>query len=355
MASHNRRSKTPIIGILAKEADQFEFHAMVKLLENIQKETTALGEGIDPTKEPVRLQARVSQEFPSTDIHAFLPSHDKQVPPLLTTNFFGIAGHQGPLPEPYTTYIIQRILRHDTAIRDFLDIFNHRLMSILHRIRKKFWIGVSVAQPEYTLLGKCFKSLLGLGIPQLQERLAIPDRSLTYYAGILWQKPRSAEGLAVLLRNFFRTPATITQLQGKWVHVPVAEQTGLGSMHHKLGDSAFVGPRYWDQTAYFLITLGPMSLNQYIEFLKPGPAYKEIKNLITFYSGPTQDFRLNLILDKKQFPHPRLGCGVALGWTSWLNRISNKNEQDDQQCVLTTHALQKIYSKSTLEDLNAES
>jgi type VI secretion system protein ImpH len=345
MAPRHRRSKTPIIDILKKEADQFEFHAMVKLLENINKEATPLGEGVDPTKEPVRLQARVTQEFPSTDIHAFLPTTDDHVPPLLTTNFFGIAGHQGPLPEPYTTHIIQRVLRYDTALRDFLDIFNHRLMSLLHRIRKKYWIGVSVEKPEYTLLGKCFKSLLGLGTPQLQERLGIPDRSLAYYAGILWQKPRSAEGLAVLLKNFFRMPVTINQLQGKWVHIPLPQQTMLGNRHHALGHSAFVGPRYWDQTSYFMVTLGPMSLDQYIDFLKPGPAYEEIKNLITYYNGHTQDFRLNLILQKEQFPHPRLGYGVALGWTSWLNRTKNTKKQDDGQCVLTTLPLRKIYQR----------
>jgi len=348
MASRHWRSKTAIIDILKQEADQFEFHAMVKLLENIQKdqgEVTPLGEGSDPTKEPVRLQARVTQEFQSTDIHTFLPSKDKKVPPLLTTNFFGIAGTQGPLPEPYTTHIIQRTIRHDTAPRDFLDIFNHRLLSILHRIRKKFWIGVSVEKPERTLLGKCLKSLLGLATPQLQERLGIPDRSLTYYAGILWQKPRSAHGLEVLLRNFFRTPAKIDQLQGKWVSLPLSEQTALNTRHHRLGDTAFVGPRYWDQSAYFLITLGPMPLNQYIEFLKPGPAYKEIKNLISYYGGHVQDFRLNLTLQKEQLPHPRLSCGVALGWTSWLNRTSNEKKQDDGQCILNTLPIKKIYAK----------
>ena len=108
MATRSRRAKTTIESILKKEADQFEFHAMVKLLENIQKDATPIGEGTDPTKEAVRLQARVTQEFPSTDIHAFLPTKDKDVPPLLTTNFFGVAGSQGPLPEPYTSHIIQR-------------------------------------------------------------------------------------------------------------------------------------------------------------------------------------------------------------------------------------------------------
>lgn len=345
MASHNRRSKTPVESILKKEADQFEFHAMVKLLENIQKSSTPLGEGSDPTKEPLRIQARVHQGFPGTEVQELIPTKDKNVPPLLVTNFLGIAGNQGPLADPYTNYIIERNLRNDTGLRDFLDIFNHRLLSIFHRIRKKFWVGLSVDNPENTLLGRCLKSLLGLATPQLQERLGIPDRSLTYYAGVLWQKPRSAPGLEALLRNFFRTPAKVSQLQGKWASVPLSQQSVLGGRHNKLGDSAFIGPRYWDQMAHFTVTLGPMSLEQYINFLKPGPAYLQIRNLIAYYAGQEQDFRLKLILDKNQLPHPRLGIGVALGWTSWLNRTSNKNKQDDGQCVLNTHPLQKIYQR----------
>lgn len=346
MASHNRHTKTPIDQTFFTNSERFEFHALVKLLENLQEEGDALGEGIDPTKEPLRIQARVTQEFPSTEVHDLVnQTKGGQVPPLLITNFLGIAGNQGPLPDPYTDHIVKRNVRNDTALRDFLDIFNHRLLSIFHRIRKKFWIGVSVEKPENSLLGRCLKSLLGLANPSAQERLGIPDRSLTYYAGILWQKPRSGPGLEALLQNFFRTPAKVHQHQGHWTQVPSSQQTLLGKKHNRLGDSAFVGTKYWDQSAHFTATLGPMSLESYINFLKPGSAYKEIKNLIAYYAGHEQDFKLNLIVEKGQVPRARLSCGVALGWTSWLNRTTNKNKEADAQCILTTHPLQKIYQR----------
>ena len=88
-----------------------------------------------------------------------------------------------------------------------------------------------------------------------------------------------------------------------------------------------------------------MKLEHYINFLKPGPAYKELRNLIAYYSGHEQDFQLNLILAKDQLPRPRLSCGVALGWTSWLNRTSNNNKQDDGQCRLTTLPIRKIHQR----------
>lgn len=345
MAPHNRRPKTSITAALKKEADQFEFHALVKLLENIQKETIPLGEGSDPIREPLRIQARILQEFPGTEIQEFIPSDDKHVPPLVVSNFLGIAGHQAPLPEPYTTYIMQRTLHSDTALRDFLDIFNHRILSILHRIRKKFWVGVATCLPEETLLGKCLKALIGLSLSQTQGRLPFPERSLTYYAGILWQKPRSAQGLQILLNAFFRVSSHIQQLQGQWVSIPLKQQTRLGKQHHRLGDSAFVGTRYWDQASYFTIILGPLTLDTYISFLKVGPAYYELKGLITFYVGRHQPFRLNLILAKDQKPFTRLGQGMALGWTSWLNENRSHSQKDDAQCLLNTRPLRKIYQR----------
>lgn len=344
MAPHKRHTKTSIESSLSQNADQFEFHAIVKLLENIQKDKNPLGEDVDPLNEPLRLQARVTQEFPSTEIHQLLMPKDKKVPPLLTTNFLGIAGNNGPLPDPYTNHIIQRSLKGDNALRDFLDIFNHRLLSLLHRIRKKFWIGVSVAPPEATLLGGCLRSLVGLALPQTQNRLGIPDRSLTYYAGILWQKPRSTQGLETLIQGFFKLPTRIHPLQGKWIPVPLPQQSILGKKHHTLGISSFIGPRYWDQSAYFTVELGPMSLSTYIDFLKVGPSFQEIKTLIAYYAGKDQDFRLNLHVNGDEIPKARLGHGVALGWTSWLNR-SNDNKQDDGQSLLNTSPIQKIYQK----------
>ncbi len=122
MASRGRRGDLPLAKDVVKHADQYEFHALVKLLEAMRPDAAPLGEGFDPSKEPLRVRSRVTLSFPNTDVYRLIPTEDKDVPPLLVTNFLGIAGVNGPLPTPYTQLLLRRKERKDTAFRDFLDI-----------------------------------------------------------------------------------------------------------------------------------------------------------------------------------------------------------------------------------------
>lgn len=344
MASSNRNSTPSLKDLLIEEADQFEFHAIIKILERVKPECTPLGEGVDPTKEPVRIKSRVSMEFPTTDIQSIAWTNDTEVPPLLTTTFLGTAGAQGPLPIPYTQKVIDRDSHHDTALHSFLDIFNHRLVSLFHRIRKKHWVGVAADEPEQTFLGRCLKALLGISGEHLVKRLHLPDRSLLYYTGILWEKPRSEIGLVKILSSFFQLPVSITQFQGSWVQVPLSQRTTIGAKgtFHILGDTAIVGRRFWEQSADFTVHIGPMSLQQYIDLLKPSNSYNALKSLIMYYVGSDQDFKINLILETGEKPQTRLGWGMALGWTAWVNTHTGKEFSPDRQNIMTLRPFKAI-------------
>ncbi|MEI8320565.1 MAG: type VI secretion system baseplate subunit TssG [Alphaproteobacteria bacterium] len=334
----NRRNTTPSLKqTLIDDADQFEFHAIVKILEGMKKESVPLGEGVSPEHESVRIQTHVSMNFPTTDVHDLVWSDDSQVPPLLTTNFLGIAGIQGPLPTPYTQILMERDSQKDGAFHGFLDIFNHRLVSLFHRIRKKHWVGVSGDEPEKTFVGLCLKALLGLSGKELSNRLNVPDRSLLYYAGLLWQRPRSEVGLVKLLTAFFRLPVSISQFQGRWIRVPESQRTSIGAKGSfaRLGDTAIIGDRFWEQQADFTLHIGPMTLDRYIDLLKPAPSYKSLKSLALYYVGKDQDFKINLILDKQEKPQTRLGFGMALGWTAWVNSYSPPQDTPDRQNIMT--------------------
>ena len=337
MARRRRNRDLPLIEDVVQYADQYEFHAMVKLLEAMRPESTPLGEGFDPTKEPLRVRSRVTLSFPHTDIHKLIPTTDKDVPPLLETNFLGIAGVVGPLPTPYTQLLLRRKDRKDKAFRDFLDIFNHRFVSLLHLIRKKHWVGIKHERPEESYIGKTLLSLLGLEGKYLRERLGVQDRSLLYYAGLLWQRPRSCVGLERLLTSFFKVPVRIKQFEGKWISIPKGEQTIIGQtgQYHRLGQTTILNARYWDPQVMFVIHIGPLSLDRYISFLKPGPGYFHLVNLVHYYVGSNKEYRINLILQKDQLPKTKLGYGLALGWTTWLNRY-NLAEKDDEQAIFTT-------------------
>jgi type VI secretion system protein ImpH len=337
MARYRRNRDLPLTEDVVQYADQYEFHAMVKLLEAMRPEAAPLGEGFDPTKEALRVRSRVSLSFPHTDIHQLIPTKDEDIPPLLETNFLGIAGLAGPLPTPYTQLLIRRKERKDTAFRDFLDIFNHRLVSLLHLIRRKHWVGIKHERPEDSYIGKTLLSLLGLDGQHLRERLGIQDRSLLYYAGLLWQRPRSSVGLERLLGSFFKVPVRIKQFEGKWMPIPESEQTIIGKtgQYNRLGQTTILNARYWDPQIMFSIHIGPLTLDRHISFLKPGPGYFQLVNLVKYYVGPHKEFRINLILQKDQQPKTKLGYGLALGWTTWLNR-DKLAEKDDEQTIFTT-------------------
>jgi type VI secretion system protein ImpH len=334
MAPHSGRNNARLEDILYQDASAFEFHAAVKILEALQTNEEFLGEVKDISKESLRFKSHATFRMQSTDIQTLLKPVDENSVPALVLNFFGIATRQGPLPEPYMELLIRRIESKDTAFRDFLDLFNHRLTSLLHRIRKKYWIGISTQAPEKTLMGKCLYSLLGLDGKYLQQRLSIPDRSLFYYAGLLWQKPRSLVGLKKLLKSFFKFPLDVHQLQGQWITVRFQERSKLGTSFSTLGQEAILGSKFWDQQSFFKIEIGPLSLEEFIGFLKPGHSYKQLIHLTRYYVGTDHDFKINLILHKEEVPKVRLGRGAALGWTAWLTKKTFI--QDDAQVMLSS-------------------
>lgn len=336
MASGHRRKSPPIEEILVEQAEQFEFHAFIKILEELNPQSPSLGVGEDPLKDIVNFKTYVGFDFPATDIRSFLVN-EGDGPPQLTVDFFGIAGHPGPLPTPYTQILMDNDRRGDTAFHFFLDIFNHRLISILQRIRKKYWIALATEMPENTMMGQCVASLLGLALPSLKGRMSIPDRSLFPYIGLLWGAPRSLVGLQKILSSFFRLPVSIEECQGKWIPVPLSQRSALGKSgrFNVLGKDAILGSQFWDQKGFITLHLGPMTFPQYMGFLKPGKSYDALCDLVVYYMGRSADVRINLILDRREIPKTALGKGAALSWTSWLNRGHTTPLKDDDQNTMT--------------------
>ena len=320
---------------LFAEGHRFDFFQAVRLLEIIhgndqtsqREHLVPPGQGADPTKEIIHFRSSVKLDFPASDIAQVkrrkdIPKREQpKAPAEMTVNFLGLAGGLGALDIPSTELVLQRASRNDKALKDFLDIFNHRLVSLLYRIRKHHRVGLGSAQPGDDPIARYLYSLIGLGTPRLQGRMHMRDRALLHYAGILAQQPRSIDGLKRILTDYFQVQVETKQFTGKWCELEEDQRTTIGTSgaNQRLGrDAVVLGTRVWDQHARFEIQLGPLGLEDFESFLPTEWRFGVLCDLVRFYVKDEFDFNVRLILKAEEIPSVTLSSEPVLSWTSWL-------------------------------------
>lgn len=322
MGSHGWRSDRTVREQLHRSGYRFGFYQAVRLLERDASEKPAMGEGSAAEREPVRFSANVSLAFPASEISDITPGGAPDLPVRMAVNFMGLAGSIGPLPAPYTELILERRRHRDTALKDFLDIFNHRLISLLYRVRKIHRPGFDLAHPSKSRFSGYFLSLMGLGTPGLQDRMEVSDRALLHYTALLAQQPRSMSGLTTLLSDYFKVPVAGRQLKGQWFRLDADQLTRIGrtGQNQILGRGTLLAFRVWEQQSRFELYFHSLNLDTFLSFLPPGPAWRPLCQLTRFYTGMAQDFFFRLTLGPESVPRARLGTagGARLGWTAWL-------------------------------------
>ena len=102
----------------------------VRLLERFRPERTPVGQFAHPEREVARFGAHPSLAFPASQIQE--AEFPQDAPSKVTVNFMGLTGPEGVLPNPYTSLIIERLRDSDHSLRDFLDLFNHRMISLFY-------------------------------------------------------------------------------------------------------------------------------------------------------------------------------------------------------------------------------
>jgi type VI secretion system protein ImpH len=322
MAAFGWRKDRPLAEQLFAEAYRFDFFQAVHLLERLLPRAVRVGEGSGVRPEPVRFRSSLMAAFPASEIDRLTLGARPGEPPEMVVNFLGLAGGFGPLPPPLSEHVLARTRRGDTAARDFLDVFNHRLLSLLYRARTKHRPSLTRGTPGDSNFALYLYALFGMALPQLRGRMPLPDRALLHYAGILAQAPRSLHGLERLLADYFGVPVKSRPLEGRWLAIDPGEQTriGMGGRNQQLGRSAVLGRRAWDQQAGIGLSLGPLGLRQFLEFLPGGNAHRRLQALVGFYAENALEPEYRLLLKPEEVPPTRLGRarGARLGWTSFL-------------------------------------
>ena len=327
MATEGRREDTDlepatIEDSLGGEPYAFEFFHAVRLLERLDDLRTPVGGFAPPSKESVRFGAHLSLGFPASEIQSLELGEDG--PPLMRVNFMGLVGPQGVLPLEYTKLATERAQARDTTMRDFLDMFHHRMISLFYLAWEKYRFFVAWERGDRDSVAQHILDLIGLGTSGLQSRLNVTDEALVYYGGLLSQHPRSATVLEQLLADYFAVPVEIEQFAGAWHQLDKDTICRLGhdsGPSEQLGMGAVVGNEIWDQHSVVRIQLGPLSLDRYLAFLPGGEAHDQLRDLTRLFAHTEIDFEVRLVLKRDEVPRCELGAegpsALKLGWITW--------------------------------------
>jgi type VI secretion system protein ImpH len=339
MATQGGRTDTPLVKTLMDEAYRFDFFQAVRLIERIYPHRLPVGRGGDPSREAVRFRTRVSLNFPPSQIHQITGNvaGSEDQPAQMVVAFMGLTGPLGVLPHPYTELLLERTRYQDNALWEFLDLFNHRMISLFYRVWEKHRFAVAYERGDHDRFTEYLFDLIGLGTPGLRNRLGVPDEGLLYYGGLVAQRPHSSSASAAMLSDYFGVTANIEQFSGQWLSLDEESLTRLGERNNELGVNTIAGARVWDNQSKFRLKFGPLTLSQFTAFLPVGSAFGAATRLMRLMAGEEFDFDVQLVLKAKEVPGTVMSTRAKrrsmLGWTTWLK--TREFVKDDSQVVLS--------------------
>ena len=316
-----------LLTALAEAPYAGDFYQTLRRLECFYSDKPRWGEARRPGDEPVRLGQDPDLAFAPAPIASCDVSHQ---PPRLQVRLFGLLGPNGPLPIHITEYARERLRNAgDPTLSRFLDLFHHRFLALFYRAWADAQPHVNRDRPDTDHFTSYIGALIGLAPGATRNRDSVPDEAKLFHVGALARQVRNAEGLAAILRHFFRVPVQIQEFVGHWLALDERARTQLAREHATLGTSTVLGSRVWDRQGKFRICLGPLSLHEYESFLPGGVPLRKLVDWVRLYLSFELDWDVRLLLRKREVPPLKLGSGGRLGWTTWLGERRTDADADE--------------------------
>ncbi len=330
MAGTGGQTPDSLIAELERNPYGFDFFQAVRLLQSRFGDRPRIGCSLSPSQDPIRFAQSPSLAFPPSTLES-IQAGPSGVPKVYV-NFFGLMGPNGPLPIHFTEYARERE-RHfgDRTISAFINIFNHRLLSLFFRSWAASQKSVDLDRPDDQNFAVYIGSLFGIGLESLQARDAVPDWAKLYFSGHLSSQTRNAEGLQAILESYFGINTELQTFTGRWLDVPSDSLCRLGESPEtgSLGLNTIVGSRLWDCQLSFRLRLGPMTFADYERMLPCGGAFQRLKYWVLNYCGQHYFWDVQFALRAGEVPDVVLGKAGRLGWTTWLKTKPFAHDAED--------------------------
>ena len=328
-------SQSATAGLLTALGDRLprtNFYRFCQLLEQWNPNAPSPGSQQTPRYDVVRFRPHPGMGFPAGELkNAQYHPERPQLPPTVRVTFMGLYGVESPLPTAYQDDIAQRQEGADVAA-EFLDIFNHRLITQFYRIWRKYSYPATFRPGGVDDTSQYLLGLTGLAIRGCAEQVGTPISRFLALLGIMRMPTRTVEGISSLV--YLLSPATRVTVTPHDRHVVLLPQALRMQSQNPvaLSDSPVMGQRMVDVNSQVLITLATDDPHEVREWLPGGHLHHDFLALMHVYLGARINARLQLCIPRSALPDAQLSSktqdiAVQLGRTA-IMRVGKSEGQN---------------------------
>ena len=306
---------------LLKEGHAFSFFQAMRLLRFFARQSSGASKSPADRSQKIRIRPSLSLAFPASDVERIEELGDRDDAQfLITVNFMGLYGCASPLPTFYTEDLIDEEVEDESVSRDFIDILNQRIFTLLFECWGKYQQYLQVVEQENSAYINRLFCLLGLGEKTTRKEITEPGRLLRYI-GLFTQFPHSALGLETLLRDAFgATSVKVIPCVERIAKIPSSQTLRLGVSACRLGDDTYLGDELPDRMGKFRIRLGPLTAADFKRFSPGTEEFKRLVFLTDLYFVEPLEYDVELILAGREAKTVCLGDPerASLGVDTWI-------------------------------------
>lgn len=307
------------------------FFPLVALLERLTANAARVGELGPVSEEQIRFRHDPHLGFSSGDVSAVAL---RQVPvrpedpalqrPLfeVVTTFLGLTGSATPLP----FYLAEEVAQEDPdrpVLREFLDLFHHRLLSLLYRLDSRYRVTREFTSSCTDQWSRRILALAGFDRYERTQPQVLRPWQLLRIAPLLASRVRTAEKLELALQELLAeeldgAQVKVQQFVGRWVDIDARMQLGLAN--HQLGRNALLGSRAFDRMGRFQVEIGPLPLRTYRRLMADGDLYPLACEVVSLCVRDPLEYTFELFLAESvtHLLHLSSVRPSRLGFETWL-------------------------------------
>lgn len=340
MAPKDWTDENRLAETLAGKARGFSFFQLVRLLEKHSCGAPRVGGAGPAQDECLRFRPETSLGFPAADVVSIEPVSALSGSPSrlrIATSFLGLYGSTSPLPLCYCEEVLWEDPDH-SRVRDFLDIFHHRMISLLYRSWCKYRYPIEFEHGTDDPITPRLFALICLGSPALAEATGIRDpRRLLHFAGLFHHQPHSASDLERILTDYFDgLPFEVEQCTGRWIPIRQEQTSALGRTNCHLGIDCSIGERVFGRMTSFRVWIGPCDYDRMLDFLPDEENHANLRRIVNLFVSDPLSFDIGMRvrgLPRLQLSSEAPSRGVPrLGWNTWL--LSGLPERNRAQTMV---------------------